>query len=103
LFTQEGKRAFDTIDLPAWANSGIWAMAAHLAHLKTITDLDWSFLSPSLLIGPGGRTGKFRLGHDELLVDENSKSSISYEDYAVAVLDELENPQHVRQRFTVGY
>ena len=103
LFTADGKRVFDTVELPAWAGAGIWSMAAHLAHLKTITDLEWTFLSPSLLIGPGERTGQFRLGKDHLLVDENSQSSISYEDYAVAVLDELENPQHVRQRFTVGY
>jgi uncharacterized protein len=52
---------------------------------------------------PGKRTGKFRLGTDHLLVDANGQSSISVEDYAVAMIDELEKPAHIRQRFTVGY
>ena len=66
-------------------------------------DLDWSFLSPSALIVPGERTGKFRLGRDQLLKDANGDSKISMEDYAIALVDELEQPKHVRQRFTVGY
>lgn len=75
-----------------------------LAALKAeASDLDWSFLSPSAMIVPGERTGKFRLGRDELLKDANGNSSISMEDYAVALVDELENPKHIRQRFTVGY
>lgn len=65
--------------------------------------LDWSFLSPSAMILPGERTGKFRLGKDELLKDANGDSKISMEDYAIALVDELEQPKHVRQRFTVGY
>ncbi len=65
--------------------------------------LDWVFLSPSMLFGPGERTGKFRLSKDELLTAENGESSISYEDYAIALVDEIETPQHHRQRFTVGY
>ena len=65
--------------------------------------LDWVFLSPSMLFGPGERTGKFRLGKDELLTAENGESSISYEDYAIALVDEIETPRHHRQRFTVGY
>lgn len=65
--------------------------------------LDWSFLSPSALIVPGERTGKFRLGTDQLLKDANGDSKISMEDYAIALVDELEQPKHVRQRFTVGY
>lgn len=65
--------------------------------------LDWVFLSPSMLFGPGERTGKFRLGKDELLTAENGESSISYEDYAIALVDEIEAPRHHRERFTVGY
>lgn len=103
LFNAEGKRVIDAIEMPPWAVSSIWAMAAHLAYLKTIEDLDWSFLSPSLMIGPGERTGRFRLGTDELLVDSENNSSISYEDFAVAAIDELEDPRHIRMRFTVGY
>jgi hypothetical protein len=52
---------------------------------------------------PGSRTGKYRLGGDQLLVDVNAKSHISLEDFAAAMIDELEQPAHVRQRFTVGY
>ncbi|WP_341898980.1 NAD(P)-dependent oxidoreductase [Ferrovibrio terrae] len=66
-------------------------------------DLDWSFLSPSAMIVPGERTGKFRLGKDTLLSDAKGDSRISMEDYAIALIDELESPKHIRQRFTVGY
>jgi putative NADH-flavin reductase len=71
--------------------------------LKREQALDWTFLSPSALIQPGERTGKFRLGEDRLLVDDKGNSTISAEDYAVALVDELENPAHSRRRFTVGY
>ena len=67
------------------------------------SDLDWTSLSPSAMIAPGVRTGKFRLGTDQLIVDEKGESRISAEDYAVALVDELERPQHLRRRFTVGY
>jgi uncharacterized protein len=65
--------------------------------------LDWTYFSPAGFIQPGERTGKFRLGKDEMVADEQGQSRISAEDYAVALVDELERPQHVRQRFTVGY
>ena len=64
--------------------------------------LDWTFLSPSAMFVPGERSGKFRLGKDQLLSNEQG-SSISYEDYAIALVDEIETPAHRRQRFTVGY
>ena len=76
---------------------------AFLDALKAQGDLDWSFLSPSALFVPGERTTRFRLGKDTLLADDEGKSWISYEDYAIAMLDEIETPKHVRQRFTVGY
>ena len=60
-------------------------------------------LSPSALFAAGERTGKFRLGGDSLLTGADGKSWISYEDFAVALLDEIETPAHVRGRFTVGY
>lgn len=60
-----------------------------------------AILSPSALFAPGERTGKFRLGTDQLLTNDKG-SSISFEDYAIA-LDEIETPRHIRQRFTVGY
>jgi putative NADH-flavin reductase len=70
--------------------------------LRQEKELDWTFLSPSALFVPGERTGKFRLGKDQLLTNEQG-SSISFEDLAVALVDELEEPSHSRQRFTVGY
>jgi uncharacterized protein len=65
--------------------------------------LEWTYLSPAAEIGPGRRTGMYRTTGDRLLTDEAGKSFISFEDYAAAVLDELEHPQHVRQRFGVAY
>lgn len=65
--------------------------------------LDWTFLSPPAEFDPGERTGTFRLGGDQLLADASGKSWISMEDYAIALVDELETPRHSRQRFTVGY
>jgi putative NADH-flavin reductase len=77
--------------------------AAFLDLLRAETELNWTFLSPSALFTAGERTGKFRLGTDQLLTADNGKSSISFEDFAVALADEIERPAHVRQRFTVGY
>lgn len=78
------------------------------AHEKALellraSSIDWTYLSPAAFFEPGQRTGKFRLGQDELLTAPDGKSSISMEDYAIALVDELEQPQHRRQRFTVGY
>jgi putative NADH-flavin reductase len=67
------------------------------------SNLDWTYLSPAGFIAPGERTGKFRLGTTTLLVDEKGESRISAEDYAVALVDELEDPQHVRKQFTLAY
>ena len=74
----------------------------YLEKLRQEKTLDWTFLSPSAVIAPGERTGKFRLGKDELLTNEKG-SNISAEDYAIALADEIEKPAHSRQRFTVGY
>jgi uncharacterized protein len=71
--------------------------------LLRVSSIDWTYLSPSAFFEPGQRTGKFRLGQDQLLTAPDGKSSISMEDYAIALVDELEQPQHRRQRFTVGY
>lgn len=65
--------------------------------------LAWTYLSPAAEIGPGQRTGTYRTTDDRLLADAEGRSAISYEDYAVAVLDELEHPQHVAARFGVAY
>ena len=73
-----------------------------LGLLRHEKELDWTFLSPSAMFVPGERTGKFRLGKDQLLTNDKG-SSISFEDYAIAMVDEIEKPAHSRQRFTVGY
>jgi putative NADH-flavin reductase len=74
-----------------------------LKAIRQIKDLDWSFVSPSIMIVPGERTGKFRIGGDELLKDAKGESRISQEDFSIALIDECEKPKHVRKRFTVGY
>jgi putative NADH-flavin reductase len=74
-----------------------------LALLRAEKSLNWTMLSPSALIAPGERTGKFRLADDQLLTGPDGSSRISVEDYAVAMLDELEQPAHERRRFTAGY
>ena len=67
------------------------------------SDVNWTYLSPAAEISPGERTGRYRTGGDQLLTDAEGRSFISAEDYAVAVLDELERAEHERQRFTVAY
>jgi hypothetical protein len=78
---------------------------AHEEALKLLraSSIDWTYLSPSAFFEPGERTGNFRLGQDDLLTAADGKSHISMEDYAIALADELEQPQRRRQRFTVGY
>lgn len=98
-----GVKLFDTPQFPALYLDEAKKGGAYLELLKGESGLDWTFLSPSALIEPGERTGKFRLGQDQLLVDGEGQSRISAEDYAVALVDELEKPAHSRRRFTVGY
>ena len=71
--------------------------------MKKANNLDWTAISPAASIQPGERTGKFRLGLDQLIEDDEGESRISREDFAIAILDELEKPQHVRKRFTAAY
>jgi len=98
-----GKRVLDTPDFPDSYKPEASAGAIFLARLQQEQEVDWTFLSPSAEFMPGQQTGHFRLGHNQLLVDSQGKSWISMEDYAIAMADELEKPQHARQRFTVGY
>jgi putative NADH-flavin reductase len=65
--------------------------------------IEWTFLSPPTEIAPGPRTGTYRANGDSLIADAHGKSQITTEDFAVAVVDELERPKHKRQRFTVAY
>ncbi len=97
-----GKRLIDSPDFPAEYLDEARAGIVFLDKLRGESDLDWTFLSPSAMFLPGERTGEFRLGDDQLLYNDQG-SSISFEDYAIALADELEHPRHVRRRFTVGY
>jgi putative NADH-flavin reductase len=103
LEVKPGVRMLDGPDLPDWVRPGALATFDALEQLRREPELQWSYLAPSAELLSGERTGKFRLGKDRLLVDANGQSKISVQDYAVAMIDELENPCHIRQRFTVGY
>ena len=72
-------------------------------HVLQASDLDWTSLCPAAFFEPGARTGVFRLGQDNLVANEKGESRISMEDYAIAMVDELEKHAHSRQRFSVGY
>jgi hypothetical protein len=78
---------------------------SHWKALKALqaSDIDWTYLAPAAFFAPGERTGKFRLGKDELISNEQHESRISMEDYAIAMVDELEKGAHRKQRFSVGY
>lgn len=98
-----GVRLVTTPNFPAQYKAEASKGAEFLDLLRQERDLNWTFLSPSALFVAGERTGKFRLGTDQLLTAADGKSSISFEDFAVALADEIERPAHIRQRFTVGY
>jgi hypothetical protein len=98
-----GVALIDAPQFPAAYKPEASAGREFLNVLRGETELAWTFLSPSAFLSPGERTGKFRLGGDALLVGADGQSRISIEDYAVALVDELETPRHARRRFTVGY
>jgi putative NADH-flavin reductase len=93
----------DLPEFPAEYKQGALATREALNMLRKEVSLEWSFLSPSADLSPGKRTGKFRLGTDQLLTSAQGESRISVEDYAIAMIDEIERPKHIRRRFTVGY
>lgn len=98
-----GQLLIDSPEFPAaWKNVAIATKEA-LDILRGVNDLDWTALSPAMMIEPGPRTGKFRLGKEQVVFNEKGESKISNTDYAVAMIDELENPQHIKQRFTLAY
>jgi len=98
-----GVRLVTTENFPAQYKAEAEAGGAFLDLLRREKDLNWTFLSPSALFVAGERTGKFRLGTDQLLAAADGKSWITFEDFAVALADEIERPTHLRKRFTVGY
>jgi uncharacterized protein len=98
-----GVRLVTTPNFPAQYKAEAEKGADFLDLLRREKELNWTFLSPSALFVAGERTGKFRLGTDQLLTAADGKSWISFEDFAVALADEIERPAHTRKRFTVGY
>ena len=98
-----GRLLIDTPEFPAEYKPEALAGKEFLRVLRAEHDLDWTYLSPSAVFVPGPKTGTFRLGTDSLLTGADGKSWVSMEDFAIAMVDELEKPRHSRQRFTVGY
>jgi uncharacterized protein len=98
-----GQQLLDTPQFPEMYKPTAEGARQALLLLREERELDWTMLSPSAIIAPGARTGKFRLGGNQLLADPQGASKISVEDYAMAFIDELEKPAHSRKRFTVGY
>ncbi len=98
-----GVRLVTTPNFPSQYKAEAEKGGAFLDLLRQEKDLNWTFLSPQALFVPGERTGKFRLGTDQLLTAADGKSWVSFEDFAVALADEIERPAHLRQRIPVGY
>ncbi|KOT51745.1 MULTISPECIES: NAD(P)-dependent oxidoreductase [Streptomyces] len=103
LRTPDGKQVWDAEGLPEFLLQIMHAHGDALDFYRTVTDVRWTNLSPAGLIEPGERTGTYRTALDDLVTDADGTSRISAEDYAVALLDEVEKPQHIGERFTVGY
>ena len=98
-----GLRLMDTPDFPDEFKVEAGQGADALAFFQSISDLDWTYVSPAAFIHPAERTGRYRLGGDQLLVDQNGNSEISAEDYAIAIADLLERGAHPRARVAVAW
>lgn len=103
LYAETGIQLVDTPEFPEAWKGGAMAQRDSLKVYQEEKDLDWTFFSPAVIIEPGERTGKFRYDTEKPVMDERGESRISRQDFAIAVLDELEKPQFIRQRFTIGY
>ncbi|WP_095193119.1 NAD(P)-dependent oxidoreductase [Pseudomonas sp. Irchel 3A7] len=103
LLLPDGTRVIDSAGFPAEYKAEASAGALFLENLRQEKELDWTFVSPSAEFVEGERSGSFRIGEDDLLVSREGRSWITFADYAIAMLDEVEAPKHSRQRFTVGY
>ena len=93
------------LDSGHWPKQYVPIATSHMKALAALkaSDVNWTYFSPPMTILPGERTGKFRLGGNDLIRDAEGKSRVSFEDYAVALVDELEKPAQERSRFTIGY
>jgi hypothetical protein len=102
LKTGDGKRLFDSPHFPDAYRAEAGAGIAFLDALKASDGPDWTFLSPAMVFDTGPRTGTYRTGKDDLLTDKDGNSFISFADYAIAMVDEIETPRHHRERFAVA-
>jgi putative NADH-flavin reductase len=98
-----GQQVIDQPGFPEEWKPGASGTREFLYLLQKEPELDWTFLSPAQILQPGERTTRFRLGGDQVMVDAEGHCRISVEDYAVAMIDELEEPRHTQQRFCVAY
>lgn len=98
-----GQQLVDSPEFPAEYKEGALGARQALNDLKAENELDWSFVSPAILLVPGEATGTFRLGKDSPVFDDKGESKITVGDLAVAILDEAEQGKHIRQRFTAAY
>src|SRR5690606_4754070 len=106
LYADDQHQLVDSPDFPAEIKPGATAARDYLNILKEEKDLDWAFFSPAIEMHPGvteGRTGKYRLGKDHPVFDENQVSKLSPQDLAVVLIDEVEKPKHHQERFTAAY
>ncbi|WP_162573172.1 NAD(P)-dependent oxidoreductase [Variovorax sp. PBL-H6] len=106
LFVAPGVQVVDTPEfashVPPNVVPGAKAARDTLTAMRGNTALDWTFLSPAAMLAPGERTGKYRLGGEDLLLEDGKPAGISVADLAVAIVDEIEQPRHLRARFTVA-
>ncbi|MFD7902033.1 NAD(P)-dependent oxidoreductase [Kitasatospora sp. NPDC059747] len=100
LETAPGVRVWDAPGLPGPVLQIMHAHGEALDYYRTVSDVRWTVLSPAAEIGPGERTGRYRTGLEQLLADAAGRSRISVPDYAVALVDEIEQPEHIGERFT---
>jgi uncharacterized protein len=96
-------RIVDTPDFPAGWKAVALAHADALEVFREVDDLDWTYVSPAALIEPGERSGSYRRGGDQLLVDDAGTSRITHPDFAIAIADELEQGSAIRQRITFAH
>lgn len=103
LYVAPGVQLVDTPEFPAEYKAGALAAREALKLIRQENMLDWTFLSPPILLAPGERTGQYRVGAEAPLMNGEQPGGISVKDLAVAIVDELEVPRHVQQRFTVAH
>jgi putative NADH-flavin reductase len=98
-----GVRVWDSPGLPDWLLQIMHAHGDAQEYYNGVDDVRWTVLSPAATIEPGERTGAYRTGTEQLVTDAAGESRISIEDYAVALVDEIDEPRHLRRRFTVAH